>query len=61
MLVVKIESSFFHSFAGTGRSVLTLHHVKVGHGDEEDEGDEEGDGISCCKNRIFLSFFLSAF
>ena len=42
MLVIKTASSFFHSFAGTGRAVLTPHLVKVGH-DDEDEKDEKDD------------------
>ena len=47
MLVVKTGSFILSPVAG--RAVL----VKVGHGDEEDE--EEGAGISCCK--FGISFF----
>ena len=53
MLVVKTGSFILSPVAG--HAVLTPHLVKVGHGDEEDEGDEEGDGISCCK--FGISFF----
>ena len=54
-MVVKTE---FHSFI-LSRERRRERAGKVGHDDEEEEEDEEGDGKSCCKIGMFLSFILS--